>query len=142
MDSGEYVVPKSWNIPRMIARFWSLGPITFTAVEFLTPHPIPRIYASLADRFLTTFLLISVSGLALAWWRERLGASIAIGALILFLALYWLVYKEFFLMSGGIWLGNVLCAALLFFISKLQGVEENANMRRRDRGFFWNYLSA
>ena len=126
MDSGEYVVPKSWNIPRMIARFWSLAPITFTAVEFLVPHPIPRIYASLADRFLAAFLLISVLGLALAWRREWLGAFIAIGGLILFLALYWLVYKEFFLISGGMWLGNVLCAALLFLISKLPGIEASS----------------
>ncbi len=99
---------KTWvNVVRWVARLWSLVLLVFVLAMAFSPEPDP--YATgepmnTSDMVLLVVWGVSLGGLLLGWLWERLGAWIAIAALLLRELLYILFRGEWFFNFLLIWL--------------------------------------
>ena len=94
-------LPVKIIVLRWVARIWSLFILIFALVIIFSPDPYATGEPISTSEFILLGLLgVSVLGLMIAWLRERLGALIAIGTM--------LVREVIFIIVEGRWYVNFL----------------------------------
>ena len=102
-------------VVRWIARIWSIPAIFFMFAHFFEPDTGASLEEDLLTWITLGLLFVSVFGLALAWWKARPGAWMALIALVLSMLLYWVDNGEFFPLEGfGLFLLGIAVPAGLF----------------------------
>lgn len=111
----------SRNLLWWAARIWSLPAIFFVFAHLFEPEIEGGVQEDTLTWITLGFLFLSVFGLALAWWKAKIGGWVVIIALVVSLMLYWIDNGEFF-PWGGLWLFLVGIAAPagLFLYSDLR----------------------
>ena len=87
---------KMARIIKWIARVWSLPAILFALAHIVTPDSEQSVEESVLTWIALGVMFLSVAGLALAWWKERIGGWTAISAMVVFFILFWIERGEFF----------------------------------------------
>lgn len=101
---------------RWVARVWSIPAIFFAVNELFFPDAHQGVETNWFTWATVIVMFLSVVGLLIAWWYERLGGWASIGLLVVFLIFYWVDTAEFF--PGWSWLlGFVALPAGLFLLS-------------------------
>lgn len=111
----------SRNLIWWVARIWSLPAIFFVIGHLFEPEMEGGVQEDWLTWVTLGLLFVSVFGLVLAWWQARPGAWMAIVALVLSLALYWIDNGEFFPWQGvGLFFVGIIVPAGLFLWSARQ----------------------
>lgn len=106
---------RKFLVLRWVARIWSIPAIFFAVNEILFPSSENVVEEGWFTWATVMLMFLSVVGLLVAWWKERIGGWASLGILVLFFVFYWVDASEFF--PGWIWLvGFVALPAVLFLI--------------------------
>jgi len=103
------------RILRWVARIWSLPAIFFAVSELIFSSSDPGIEEGWLAWATVVILFLSVIGLLIAWWRERFGGWMSIGALLLFFILYWMDTARLF-PGWGLLIAFVAVPAILYLV--------------------------
>lgn len=84
---------------RRVARGLSIPIIGFTLIvivgHLVAPEPAEADYPPI-ENLLPVIVVLSVTGLGVAWHWEGLGGAISLGFFLLHLILFWVIRQEFF----------------------------------------------
>ncbi len=101
-------LPLKIRILRWIARIWSLSIFIFAVVMAFSPDPYATGEPISTEAYVVLGLWgLSAVGLLIAWLWERLGALVAIIALVLREVLYFMFYGSWILNFLLIWLAFI-----------------------------------
>jgi len=84
------------RVLRWVARIWSLPAIFFAVSELLFSSADTGVEEGWFTWATVVLLFLSVIGLLVAWWNERIGGWASISTLIVFFFFYWIDAAEFF----------------------------------------------
>ena len=107
------VITKVISVPILLFSFLMvIGHIIFPDTESGTYPPI--------ENLLPVLMLVSVLGLALAWWREGPGGVVSVIFFIIHLYAYWRIRGKFFPANMLVVFSPLLIDGILFIILSLQ----------------------
>jgi cytochrome bd-type quinol oxidase subunit 2 len=109
---------KMARIIKWVARVLSLPAILFALAHIVTPDTEQSVEESVLTWITLGVMFFSVAGLALGWWKERIGGWTAISAMVVFFILFWIERGEFFpFQIALLFLVGIALPAGLFILS-------------------------
>lgn len=111
---------KPKNTLGLVARILSAPIILFTLFmlggHLIFPDTEPTSYPPI-ENLLPVLMTLSVAGLALAWWREGIGGTVAIAFFVVHLLAYWAIRGKFFPTNTIVLFSPVVIDGVLFIVS-------------------------
>lgn len=114
-------------ILRWVARIWSLLVLMLALVIAFSPDPYQTHAMTFEEGFMLSLWAIPILGLILVWWKEKLGAIIALTFIALREVIYITMYREWTVNFLLVW-ALVVPPAVMFLIASYYSRRNNTEI--------------